>query len=477
MKHHHDCHRHLLLLIRLLLLSAILAATCARAQSLFKTGEGGGQEDDEATTTRIIGGSEAEVGRHSYAVSLQHYNDTLGTYMHMCGGSLIARDVVLTAAHCFGAFEYALVGSHYNDTYLGDDGERFAIFEPIRHPLFFEGKAGVGMDNDVMLVFLQADASTADDVIMVKLNSDPSFPSSGQDVTVVGWGDTNPLPGVGDDCQTYPTVLMNVDVSVISNEECDASEGYDHYEYEGYGYDLYDTYKNLIRDTMLCATSYKKDSCQGDSGGPLVVKGDDASEDVQVGIVSWGLNCASDYFPGVYARVSQFYDWIQSETCTYSSYASEAGFDCSSESDGIDAPEDPCMICPDGTTMGDETPYADDGDYTTCNEIIDYYVRFESGSYACSVGYRHSFSCCPSTVEDPCVICPYGATAGDDSIPYAQLGDYVTCEELVSYSANFETGSNYCDVSAERHEMYCCHPGTSPPVGSPTPLPSYSDLR
>jgi hypothetical protein len=63
----------------MLLLSNILTATSVKAQSLFEAGDGG-QEHDEITTktTRIVGGSEAEVGRHSYAVSLQHYDDTLG---------------------------------------------------------------------------------------------------------------------------------------------------------------------------------------------------------------------------------------------------------------------------------------------------------------------------------------------------------------------------------------------------------------
>jgi len=42
--------------------------------------------------TRIIGGEKAEAGKFPYAVSFQ---DILG---HFCGGSLISRDVVLTAA-------------------------------------------------------------------------------------------------------------------------------------------------------------------------------------------------------------------------------------------------------------------------------------------------------------------------------------------------------------------------------------------
>ena len=56
---------------------------------------------------------------------------------------------------------------------------------------------------------------------------------------------------------------------------------------------------------MICAGKAGKDSCQGDSGGPMV-----DSEGKQVGIVSWGYGCADEGYPGVYTRVSHYYDWI-----------------------------------------------------------------------------------------------------------------------------------------------------------------------
>ena len=58
------------------------------------------------TNTRIIGGDEAVEDRHAYAVSLY---DNIG---HFCGGSLIAKDVVLTAAHCKGGEYFAVAGRH-----------------------------------------------------------------------------------------------------------------------------------------------------------------------------------------------------------------------------------------------------------------------------------------------------------------------------------------------------------------------------
>ena len=223
--------------------------------------------------TRIIGGSEAVEDRHSYAVAL------LGG----CTGSLIARDVVLTAAHCMAGsdyMDYAVLGRHdLND----GDGEVLAAREVIPHPLY---NLVTAFDNDFMLVFL-ASASSAD-IVTVKLNKDPSLPSVGQTLTVMGWGDTE----IGTGIITVPDKMMNADVIAISNEECNSSEGYDDTE-------EYLTYLGTITENMLCVASNGKASCQGDSGGPLVIKGDDDAADVQVGVVSWALGCAIDQFPDV----------------------------------------------------------------------------------------------------------------------------------------------------------------------------------
>ena len=64
---------------------------------------------------------------------------------------------------------------------------------------------------------------------------------------------------------------------------------------------------------MLCAgviNTGGKDSCQGDSGGPLVVSL--GGQWNLAGIVSFGVGCADPQYPGVYTRVSNFINWINS---------------------------------------------------------------------------------------------------------------------------------------------------------------------
>jgi secreted trypsin-like serine protease len=101
-----------------------------------------------------------------------------------------------------------------------------------------------------------------------------------------------------------PNQLREATVDVISNDECKAS-------YVAFGEA---TEADLtITPTEICAGVPEggKDSCYGDSGGPLVASLGEGKGYVQVGVVSWGVQCGNPALPGVYGRVSQFVPWIK----------------------------------------------------------------------------------------------------------------------------------------------------------------------
>jgi trypsin len=272
---------------------------------------------DMTGAARIIGGTEAVEDRFSYALSLQAYGTT-----HYCGGSLIAKDVVLTAAHCEGGGSWVYHKKHDLDE-TDADAITLRVKSAVPHPYY----SSYSTDNDFMLYFLEPHEGNLfdEDPVIVKLNSNPSVPSDDQMVTVMGWGDTTASAYTS----TTSDVLMNVELKVVPNDICEQSTGYADGQYM--------SYYGKISDNMLCAKGTNQDSCQGDSGGPMIVKtGVSDGQDVQIGVVSWGAGCGSDDFPGVYARVSQAYNWIQEEVCKGSSYASAAGFDCDGISPTID---------------------------------------------------------------------------------------------------------------------------------------------
>lgn len=254
--------------------------------------EQGGSFSPGLLQTRIIGGGVTNSNRFPYAVSI---SDSIG---HFCGGSLIAPDMVLTAAHCQGGPYNAIIGRHDLES---NSGESIPMEREIPHPDY---NADI-TDADWMLIKLRS--STTQNIPFIKINSDSSQPSPGQEVTVMGWGDTT----ADDQTQELAEKLMSVTVNAISNQECDDSEG----TIGGWS----ENYHGQITENMLCARDNGEDSCQGDSGGPLVILGNNPSQDVQVGVVSWGIGCASRDFPGVYARVSRVTDWIRSTVCSESS--------------------------------------------------------------------------------------------------------------------------------------------------------------
>ena len=143
-----------------------------------------------------------------------------------------------------------------------------------------------------MLLKLSVESNTAP----VKLNQSELRPQRGDELYVIGFGDT--VPGFD---YRQPDRLHEVTVNYMTNRECLANSVYT---------------QPLLTPMSMCAGDRGEDACSGDSGGPLIAKGDTDADDVLMGVVSWGWDCAVQ--PGVYARVSTGYNWIRDEVCRMS---------------------------------------------------------------------------------------------------------------------------------------------------------------
>ena len=260
--------------------------------------------------TKIIGGTSPPQGRFPYIASLTYFGS------HLCGGSLIAPDLILTAAHCAGYASEVVLGRYDRSLpFLEGVHEQISVAFEVKHPQY----NAQSVDNDFMLVKL-LEPSLLHPV--VTLNTDPTIPSEqGTELTVAGWGDTDPNP----DVHTPSFQLLQVQLEFIPNDVCMEASGY-------IESGDFVSYKGLLTDNMMCAMDkdglevVDEDTCQGDSGSPMIVAGT-GDGDTQVGVVSWGIGCVSSTFPGVYARVSSQYEWIRMGVCQHS-LSPPASFNC-----------------------------------------------------------------------------------------------------------------------------------------------------
>lgn len=277
--------------------------------------------------SRIIGGVDTEKDQYKYTVNLVKSNGS-----HICGGSLIANNFVLTAAHCDGHFDRVQIGRYD----LADKSENFEVFS-ISERFVHEDYDSKYLKNDIMLLKLDRPSTS------------PTVPldrggTSQNNLYVLGWG------VIDSQDNSYEGKLQEATLDLIPNDLCQGSTGYVN--------GVYASYYGLVQKSMICAYNKYSDACFGDSGGPLISKNLKGGGDTLVGIVSWGFGCAHTDFPGVYTRIESYLDWIDSIVCMLTE--DKDGFICPQKRpvSGPDACRTTCRYgfqCRNGTCVHKKT--------------------------------------------------------------------------------------------------------------------------
>ncbi|XP_007570408.1 granzyme B-like [Poecilia formosa] len=228
----------------------------------------------EASESGIFGGRISKPHSRPYMASLQYGTD------HKCGGILIRKDFVLTAAHCFVTQSDQVVLGAHNISKKEESQQRIKVAKFFKHPNY-----NGGVHNDIMLLKLKNDAKLNKNVQPIELPKKEKKINANLDCLVVGWGRTGRNEPIS-------TVLKEATEKTQFKIECDKIWK-----------------ENFTAQQMIC-TKFKKNTggiCQGDSGGPLICK------NKLQGITAFTAadQCDNPEFPHVFTKVNFFLPWIK----------------------------------------------------------------------------------------------------------------------------------------------------------------------
>eukprot|EP00057_Strongylocentrotus_purpuratus_P011161 XP_011665635.1 PREDICTED: uncharacterized protein LOC585547 isoform X4 [Strongylocentrotus purpuratus] len=226
---------------------------------------------------RIIGGSPTQLGDWPWMVSLRDRSN-----VHRCAAVVINSTTAVTAAHCVKKFDTAVLGdlklSMTSPYHIETDVEA-AI-----HPDY----AINTITNDIAVIKFNINLEFNDYIQPICLQ-DRDASTRFTACYITGWGHTSEGGTVSD-------TLQKATITLFDEAQCQS---------------FYPD--RTITPTMLCAghLSGEMDACQGDTGGPLQCE-DQYGRFHLVGITSFGYGCGRPNTPGVYTKVSEYYDFISS---------------------------------------------------------------------------------------------------------------------------------------------------------------------
>ncbi|XP_026162644.1 elastase-1-like [Mastacembelus armatus] len=238
----------------------------------------------EDNFARVVGGDVARPNSWPWQISLQYRSGS--NYYHTCGGTLIQKGWVMTAAHCVDSSMTwrVVLGEHDLNSHSGTE-QIMEVSQVYIHPKW--DRSSVSNGYDIALLRLSPDAALNS---YVQLGS---LPPSGQILPhnnlcyITGWGRTSTGGSLSHQ-------LKQAYLPVVDYKTCSSS----------------DWWGSTIKTTMICAGGGAESGCNGDSGGPLncLVNG----KYYVHGIASFvsSLGCNTPKKPTAFTRVSAYIEWI-----------------------------------------------------------------------------------------------------------------------------------------------------------------------
>ncbi|MFE4823155.1 S1 family peptidase [Streptomyces sp. NPDC056704] len=250
--------------------AALCTATAAAAATALLCAPGA-----VAAPQPIVGGTTTTTTAYPFMMQI-----TDASQNQFCGGTLVAANKVVTAAHCMVGETTSSVRVIGGRTYLnGTNGTVSKVSKIWINPDYTDATNG----DDVAVLTLSTSMSYTPASYVA--STDTSVYATGATARIIGWGTTS-------ESGSSSNQLRTATVPIVSNTSCAGSYGSD-----------------FVAGDMVCAgyTNGGTDTCQGDSGGPLLIGG------VLAGITSWGNGCAEAGYPGVYTRLTTFSNLVKTQ--------------------------------------------------------------------------------------------------------------------------------------------------------------------
>ncbi|XP_053302193.1 elastase-1 isoform X1 [Pleuronectes platessa] len=240
---------------------------------------------------RVVGGEVARANSWPWQISLQYKSGS--TYRHTCGGTLIERGWVMTAAHCVDSQRTWRVVMGEHDLYSNSGREQIMdVVQVYIHPGWDSSNVGKGWD--IALLRISADAVLNSYVQLGSLPPQGQILPHNNLCYVTGWGRTSTGGSLS-------AQLKQAYLPVVDHKTCSSSSWWG----------------STLKTTMVCGGGGAESGCNGDSGGPLNCLVD--GRYYVHGIASFvsGYGCNTPRKPTVFTRVSAYIDWMDSVSMTH----------------------------------------------------------------------------------------------------------------------------------------------------------------